>query len=257
MTMQRWKLIIEYDGSPYRGWQKQKDNLPTVQAALEQSLYDFCGQEIAVHVAGRTDAGVHAAGQVVHLDLDYGERDLSEYEFAKAINALIRPHPISVLKAEKTHADFHARFDAKNKLYIYRCLQRPAPPTIDKGKIWHVKRKWDIEAMKAAAQHLLGHHDFTSFRSADCQAKTPMRTLDRAEIITSPYDHYGGLEIQFHFEAQSFLYHQVRNMVGTLSLVGVGRIVADDVRDILAAKDRTKAGPTIPSDGLSLVRIDY
>lgn len=257
MAATRWKIIVEYDGTPFHGWQRQEGDLLTVQAALEKALFDFCGQTITLHVAGRTDTGVHAAGQVAHFDLDYGRRPLSGFELAKALNALVRPHPVSVLHAEQAAPDFSARFDAKNKLYIYRALRRHAPPTLERGKIWHIKKDIDIAAMQEGARHLIGHHDFTSFRSSDCQAKNPVRTLDRADIKTLPYDDCGGTEIRFYFEAQSFLHHQVRNMVGTLALVGYGKLAPADMTTILHAKDRTKAGPTAPPDGLSLVRIDY
>jgi tRNA pseudouridine38-40 synthase len=257
MVMQRWKLTIEYDGAYFHGWQKQDGDLPTVQTHIERAITKFSGQTVGLHVAGRTDAGVHAQGQIAHFDLDDGDRAMNEFEMAKALNALVGSKFISVLKAECVDANFHARFHAKNKLYIYRCLRRTAPPALSNGRVWHLRKDVDVEAMRLAAQNLLGHHDFTSFRATECQAKNPVRTLERADILTSSYDDHGGVEIQFHFEGQSFLHHQVRNMVGTLVHVGLGKFTHSQVKDILAQKDRTKAGPTAPPDGLSLVRIDY
>lgn len=255
--MERWKITIEYDGTPFHGWQKQEEGLQTVQSALEKALFEFSRQNISLHAAGRTDTGVSSQGQVAHFDIAPCKKPLSAYSIAKALNALVRPLPIAVLKAEKVADDFHARFHAKNKLYIYRCVIRPCRPVMDLGKVWHIKKKWDIAEMQKAIKHLIGHHDFTTFRATGCQAKHPNRTLESAHIEVKDYDTYGGLEVQFHFEAQSFLHHQVRNMVGTLSLVGEGKWSAEDVKTALEAKDRTKGGPTAPPDGLSLVRIDY
>lgn len=254
--MQRWKLTIEYKGTDYAGWQRQID-ASSIQQAIEEAITGFCQQEIRIHVAGRTDAGVHARGQVAHFDLDYGDRDLTGFDLAKALNAHLRPQPISIVSAEKVHAEFHARFDAANKLYLYRMLCRPSFPALEQGLLWHVKRDLDVAAMKAGAQYLLGHHDFTSFRDSQCQAKTPNRTLDRLDIETLAYDEKGGTEIRFYAEGRSFLHHQVRNMVGTLALVGEGKWQPNDVRTALEARDRTKAGPTAPSDGLYLMRVDY
>lgn len=254
----RWKLTIAYDGAPFHGWQRQEENLPTVQSVLENALKEYAQQDIRLHVAGRTDTGVSARGQVAHFDIeDNRKTPHNGQSIAKALNALSRPFPIAILQAEKVHDDFHARFDAKNKLYIYRCVRRTAPPVIDLGKVWHIKRDWHITEMQKAANELLGHHDFTSFRASGCQAKHPMRTLGRAEIIVKKYDDFGGQEIQFYFEAQSFLHHQVRNMVGTLALVGEGKWNAADMKAVLEIKDRTKAGQTAPPDGLSLMRVDY
>lgn len=254
--MQRWKLTIEYKGTDYAGWQRQID-APSVQQSIEEAITGFCQQELRIHVAGRTDAGVHARGQVAHFDLDYGDRELTGFDLAKALNAHLRPQPISIVKAEKVYPEFQARFDAVNKLYLYRLLCRPSSPALEQGLVWHVKREFDVEAMRVGAKHLLGHHDFTTFRDSQCQAKSPGRTLDRLDIETLPYDDCGGTEIRFYAEGRSFLHHQVRNMVGTLALVGEGKWQPDDVRVALEARDRTKGGPTAPSDGLYLMRVDY
>lgn len=254
--MTRWKLTIEYKGTDYAGWQRQ-DNAPSVQQAVEEAIYRFCQQEITLHVAGRTDAGVHAKGQVAHCDLDYGRRALSGFDFAKAINAHLRPQPVSVIKAEEAAEDFHARFSAVNKLYQYRIINRSAFPAIDVGLAWHVKKPLDAKAMHEAAQELVGHHDFTTFRDSDCQAKSPEKTLARLDVTSRPYDGVGGVEILIKAESRSFLHHQVRNMAGTLALVGEGKWSHNDVAKALAAKDRTKGGPTAPAEGLYLVRVDY
>lgn len=250
MTATRWKITIEYDGRPFSGWQYQ-DHIISVQQVIEDALYKFCQQVIRIHVAGRTDAGVHACGQVAHFDLDYGDRALSGYDLAKAMNAHLGDHPVSIVMAERVDAEFHARFSALNKLYRYRVLNRPARPALDVGRVWHIKRPLDVNAMRAGAVHLLGKHDFTTFRASECQAKSPLRSLDRAEIIQQ------GHEIDFYFEGRSFLHHQVRNMVGTLALVGEGKWHPDDIVRALAARDRTKGGPTAPPDGLYLMRVDY
>ncbi|NCC21273.1 MAG: tRNA pseudouridine(38-40) synthase TruA [Alphaproteobacteria bacterium] len=254
--MTRWKLTIEYLGTNYAGWQRQ-ENAPSIQQEIEEALYKFCQKDLRLHVAGRTDAGVHARGQVAHVDLDYGTRPLSGFDLAKAINAHLRPRPIAITAAEEVPQDFHARFSARNKLYTYRILCRPAPPALEQGRLWHVRKELDAGAMADAATVLLGHHDFTSFRDSQCQAKRPEKTLDRLDVETIPYDGNGGTEIQIHAEARSFLHHQVRNMVGTLALVGEGKWTAEDVRSALAARDRSRGGPTAPADGLYLVRVDY
>lgn len=250
MSSNRWKLTIEYDGRPFSGWQFQ-DHIISVQQVIEDALLKFCQQEIRIHVAGRTDAGVHACGQVAHFDLDYGERSLTGYDLAKAINAHLGRHPVSVLNAEIVASEFHARFSAINKLYRYRLLNRPARAALDVGRVWHVRRPLDVEAMQQGVKHLLGKHDFTTFRASECQAKFPLRSLDRADIVRN------GDEIDFYFEGRSFLHHQVRNMVGTLVLVGEGKWQPDDIARALELRDRTKGGPTAPPDGLYLMRVDY
>ena len=248
--MTRWKLTIEYDGAPYCGWQAQ-DGHPTVQGEIEAAIRKFCQQDIRIHAAGRTDTGVHATGQVAHFDLDYGNRPLSGFELVKAINAHLKPQPIVILSAEQATPAFHARFDATNKLYRYRIVNRPAPLGLDQGFAWHVWKPLDAAAMNDAAQMLCGHHDFSTFRDSECQAKTPVRTLDRIELIRR------GDEIFMEVEARSFLHHQVRNMIGTLVLVGQGKWSADDFRVAFEARDRTRGGITAPPDGLTLIRIDY
>lgn len=252
----RWKLIIEYKGTEFFGWQRQPD-VPSIQACLEDALYKFCQQNITVYVAGRTDAGVHALGQVVHFDLDYGDRALEGFDLLKALNYHLLPNPISVVNAQTVNNEFHARYSATNKLYRYRILQRPAFPSLERGLIWHFKRKLDASLMHEAAQLLLGQHDFTTFRDSQCQAKSPIKTLDRLDVTERAYDNYGGSEIIIETEGRSFLHHQVRNMVGTLSLVGEGKWQPSDIVTALTAKDRKAGGPTAPADGLYLVRIDY
>ena len=257
--MTRWKLKIEYDGRPYSGFQRQPD-VKTVQGEIEKALYKFCQQEIQITVAGRTDAGVHATGQIAHLDLDYrhsdgSERELSGFDLAKAINAHLGDELISIIDAEEVDPGFHARFDATNKLYTYRIVNRPYGLALDHGHAWWFKKPLDIGAMNEAAQHLIGHHDFSTFRDSQCQANSPIRTLDLLKVEERQF--LGQTEILIHAEGRSFLHHQVRNMVGTLSLVGEGKWNPEDVRVALQKCDRTAGGPTAPADGLYLVRIDY
>ena len=252
-----WKITIQYDGTDYAGWQRQPEGIPSIQESIETAITKFCGRDIPITAAGRTDAGVHAHGQVAHFDLDYGDRSLNGFDLAKAINAHLRPQPIAIVTAEETDSEFHARFDARNKLYRYRMVIRSAPPVMDGSYVWHYKYDLDVGAMREGAKYLLGHHDFTSFRDAQCQAKSPMRTLDRLDIFEDAYDDHGGRQIWFELEAQSFLHHQCRNIVGTLVDVGRGKISPDDVKIILQAKNRPAAGMTAPASGLSLVRIDY
>lgn len=252
MTLKRYKLTIEYDGAPFSGWQRQ-DGALSVQQVIEEAFFKFCGQDIRIHAAGRTDAGVHAAGQVAHGDLDYGDRALTGFDLSKALNAHLRDHPVSILMAEETAPDFHARFDAVSKTYLYRILSRPAPPAIDRGRVWHVRRPLDAAVMHQAAQALIGHHDFTTFRAVACQAKSPVRTLDELSVRRMENSD----EIQIRARGRSFLHHQVRNMAGTLKLVGEGKWTVQDVAAALAARDRTKGGPTAPPEGLTLVEILY
>ncbi|MBL4589858.1 MAG: tRNA pseudouridine(38-40) synthase TruA, partial [Alphaproteobacteria bacterium] len=214
MSVQRWKITIEYDGTNYSGWQIQEDGIASIQNSLEVALFKFCQQKIRVQGAGRTDAGVHAQGQVAHFDLDYGTRALRGHDLMMAINAHLRPQPISVVHAEKVEPDFHARFGAKNKLYTYRILTRAAPPTFDRTRFWHVKKPLNVQAMQDATPALLGKHDFTSFRAAGCQAKSPVRTLDRLDVVARAYDAFGGMEVLIHAGGRAFLYNQVRNLAG-------------------------------------------
>lgn len=250
MSVERWKFTIEYDGTDFCGWQRQKD-APSVQQFIEEALFKFCGQEIRIHAAGRTDTGVHARGQVAHFDLDYNGRALSGYDFAKAINALIRPHKIAILKAEIAKSDFHARFDALLKTYRYTVLTRRAPPVLDVNFVWHIYGDLNISGMREGIKFLVGHHDFTSFRGIDCQAKHPMRSIQSAEILQ--FDD----RLDFIFEGQSFLHHQVRNMVGSLMMVGQKKWNPQKIYEVLMAKNRAEAGPTAPPQGLCLERIIY
>lgn len=243
----RFKLTIEYDGGPFQGWQRLAEG-PSVQAALEEAVEKLTGERGEVVGAGRTDAGVHALGQVAHVDI---AKSFAPQRLCDALNAHLRPHPIAVLRAEEAAADFHARFDAVRRVYLYRLVSRRAPLTLDRGKAWRVARALDANAMHRAAQRLVGKHDFTTFRDSQCQAKSPVKTLDRAEVIAADN------EVQFWFEARSFLHRQVRSMVGTLVEVGLGKMTPDDLAEALAAKDRARCGPVAPPDGLYLVRVDY
>lgn len=248
--MTRWKLTIEYHGAPYCGWQRQNGQ-PSVQEEVEKAIAKFCQQDVRVHAAGRTDTGVHATGQIAHFDLDYGTRPLTGFDVAKAINAYLRPQPIAILKAQEAGDDFHARFNATNKLYRYRILNRVAPIAIDQGFAWHVWKPLDVPLMNKVAQNLLGTHDFTTFRDSECQAKSPVRSISRIELVRK------NDEVFMEVEGRSFLHHQVRNMIGTLVMVGEGKWDEDDFMKAFHARDRTKGGKTAPADGLTLVRIDY
>lgn len=250
----RWKLTIEYDGSSFAGWQRQT-NAPSVQEAIEKAITAFCGEEAQLHVAGRTDAGVHAVGQVAHVDL---ARETDERSVRDAINYHLRPYPVAIVKAERAAPEFHARFGAIHRVYCYKILMgRRADNVLQQKRVWHVQRELDVAAMNKAAKHLLGQHDFSSFRDAECQAKSPMRSMDRLEFIERKHELSAGRHIELWAEARSFLHHQIRNITGTLSLVGEGKWQPDDVKAVLEAKDRTKAGPTAPPDGLYFVRVDY
>ncbi len=245
--MSRYRLTIEYDGSGLVGWQRQADGI-SVQQALETAIARFCGEAVAVHGAGRTDAGVHALGQVAHIDLS---RDFPADVIRSAINHHLRPLAISVLEAQPAPAGFDARLSAVLRIYRYRMLNRRAPPSLDRGRVRHVAPPLDFEAMCAAARHLVGKHDFSTFRNSLCQAKSPVKTLDALELSRA------GAEIRIEARARSFLHHQVRNMAGTLELVGRGRWRPDDTAIALAARDRRAGGPTAPAEGLYLVEIRY
>lgn len=256
MSVTRYKMTVEYKGSDYYGWQRQP-NVPSVQESVERAIHAFSNQEVSVQVAGRTDAGVHATGQVFHVDLAPFSKPMDEFNILKAINAHLRPQPISILRVEMVNDEFSARFDAVNKLYRYRIVNRPGFLTVDRDLAWHIGPDLDVAAMREGASHLIGHHDFSTFRASECQANSPMRTLDRLDISERPYGECGGREIIIETEGQSFLHHQVRNMVGTLSLVGRGKWQPIDVKTALEAKNRADGGPTAPADGLYLVRVDY
>jgi tRNA pseudouridine38-40 synthase len=245
--MPRYKLTIEYDGSPFVGWQRQ-DNGPSVQAALEDAVFAFCGERVAVQGAGRTDTGVHAAAQVAHLDLA-AERQPDTIR--DAVNFHLKPKPVSVLAVEPAAADFHARFSATGRRYLYRILNRRAPPALERGRVWSVGYPLDAAKMAGAARLLEGRHDFNSFRSAACQAASSLKTLDRLSVVRA------GEEIRIEAAARSFLHNQVRILAGTLKLVGEGKWNEGDVAAALAAKDRTRAGPTAPPEGLCLMEVGY
>jgi tRNA pseudouridine38-40 synthase len=248
--MPRYKMIIEYCGTNYSGWQYHEGET-TIQGAIETAIKNFCGQSITVTGASRTDAGVHARGQVAHIDLNYKDNRLSAFEIMKAINAHLQGKSVVIVKMEQVVADFHARFDAAGKYYLYRILNRSAPPTLDLDHVWHIRRPLDVTQMTKASKYLLGKHDFSSFQTTGCQAKSPIKTLDRLDIEAV------GDEIHFHVEGRSFLYNMVRNMVGTLALAGHDKIEAESLQKILAAKDRRAAGPTAPARGLYLMRVMY
>jgi tRNA pseudouridine38-40 synthase len=243
----RYKLTIEYDGTGLVGWQRQANGL-SVQEALETAITSFCGEKVTIHGAGRTDAGVHALAQTAHLDLIQA---VAPEVLRSAVNHHLRPAAISILAAEAAPDEFDARLSATGRLYLYRILNRRAPPALDRGRVWQVAPLLDVEAMREGARHLIGHHDFSTFRDSLCQAKSPLKTLDALELRRS------GEEIHIEARARSFLHHQVRNMAGTLKLVGLGRWHPDDVARALAARDRRAGGPTAPPQGLYLVEIRY
>lgn len=246
--MTRWALLLEYDGRPFVGWQRQVNGL-SIQHVLEQAASHLnAGRSVASVVAGRTDAGVHAEGQVAHIDLPdcHGQRTIRD-----ALNFHMKPHPVVVLEAVAVPQDWSARFSASRRAYRFRILNRRSRPTLMAGHVWHVAASLDDAAMHQAAQRLLGRHDFTSFRAASCQAKSPFRTLDRLDVTRH------GEIIEVAAEARSFLHHQVRNFAGTLKLVGEGRWPIERVTTALAARDRGAAGPTAPPDGLALIGVGY
>jgi tRNA pseudouridine38-40 synthase len=245
--MPRYKLTLEYDGGPFCGWQRQADR-PSLQQALEEAVTAFCGETVAVHAAGRTDAGVHALGQVAHLDL---EREVRLDTLRNALNYHLRPAPIVVLEAAEVAPDFHARFSATARHYRYLIVNRPVPLALERGRAWFVPGRLDAEVMHEAASRLLGQHDFSSFRSALCQAKSPVKTLDSISVA------HRDAHIEISVRARSFLHHQVRNMVGTLKMIGQHRWPVDRIEAVLAARNRAAAGPTAPACGLYLVRVDY
>src|SRR5215218_6568478 len=245
--MPRYKLIIEYDGTPFVGWQRQA-NGRSVQQAIEEAIEAFAGRVVRIQTAGRTDAGVHATHQVAHVDLD---KDWRTDTVRDAANAHLKPAPVAILAAEIVPDAFDARASALKRHYLYRILNRRAPPGLDVHRVWHVPWALDVEAMHTAAQTLVGRHDFTTFRAAECQAKSPVRTLDRLDVTRH------GEEVRVAASARSFLHHQVRSMVGTIALVGAGRWSVEAVRQALEARDRTRCGPTAPASGLYLVGVDY
>ena len=243
--MTRYKVILEYDGTDLIGWQENRQG-PSVQSIIKDAIYGFCGARPDVVGAGRTDAGVHAVAMTAHFDID-GEFDANTV--MRALNFYLNNKPVSVLNCEIVSDEFNARFDCVARHYKYIVLNRSASPVLNKNRVYWVPRKLDVDAMRVAAQKLLGNHDFTSFRASECQAKSPVKTLDKIEISQN------GDEIIFEFSARSFLHHMVRNIVGTLVEIGLGKPY--DIDEILSAKNRSAAGPTAPADGLYFIRADY
>jgi tRNA pseudouridine38-40 synthase len=245
--MSRYKLTIEYDGAPFSGWQIQADRV-TVQGVLTAALEALSGEKTLVQGAGRTDAGVHARGQVAHVDL---AKEWDTDTVRDALNAHLRPHPVAVIFAERVADDFNARTSAVKRHYLYRIINRRADLTFDLGQAWRVPRVLDTGAMHNAAQRLVGKHDFTTFRAAECQANSPVKTLDQLDVVRA------GEDVNVYASARSFLHHQVRSMVGSLVMVGVGQWSADDLAKALDARDRSACGQVAPPDGLYLMKVDY
>jgi tRNA pseudouridine38-40 synthase len=245
--MPRYKLLIEYDGTPFIGWQLQERGL-SVQGVLMAAAQAFCGERVKVQGAGRTDTGVHALGQVAHVDL---AKDWPTDTVRDALTARLRPHPVAVLAAEKVPETFDARFSARQRHYLYRIVDRRSDLALERGRAWRRPRRLDEAAMAAAAQVLVGRHDFTTFRNVECQAKSPVKTLDRLDVVRA------GEEVRITACARSFLHSQVRSMVGALGFVGVGRWSADDLAAARDARDRSACATVAPPEGLYLVKVDY
>lgn len=245
--MTRWKLILEWDGAPFMGWQRQ-DHGPSVQAALERAAKAMTSEEVTAHAAGRTDAGVHALGMAVHIDL---AKEVTPQRLREGLNALLRPDPVAVLSAEPVGDDWHARFSCVGRRYLYRISNRRAPLTLERGRAWRIGPQLNLGAMQQAAGMLIGRHDFTTFRSAHCQSDSPVKTLDRLELQRV------GEEIHIHAAARSFLHHQVRSMVGCLALVGQRQWQPDRMRDALEARNRAALGLNAPAEGLYFVEAVY
>lgn len=245
--MTRWRLTVEFDGGPFMGWQRQ-DHGPSVQQAIEEAIEQMTGEEVRLHCAGRTDAGVHGLAMSAHVDID---KELTPHRLREGANALLRPQPVALTAVETVADDWHARFSCIGRRYLYRILNRRAPPTLDKGRVWHIAQQLDVAAMAEGAHHLIGHHDFTTFRSVHCQSQSPVKTLDSLSVEQV------GEEVHIRAAARSFLHHQVRSMVGTLSLVGRGQWVPADVRAALEARDRQALGLNAPPEGLYFVEAVY
>jgi tRNA pseudouridine38-40 synthase len=243
----RWRLTIEYDGGPFMGWQRQEHG-PSVQQTLEEALQRMTGEQVQFTAAGRTDAGVHALAMAAHVDV---MKSHTPHRLREGLNALVRPSPVSVLEVEQVADDWHARFSCVGRRYLYRILNRRAPPALDVGRVWHVPAELDLEAMQEGAAHLIGRHDFTTFRSAQCQSDSPVKTLDRLEVNGA------GNEIHITAAARSFLHHQVRSMVGCLAMVGRGQWKAGDMRKALEARDRSALGFNAPPHGLYFMEAIY
>lgn len=249
--MPRYALLIEYHGAPFSGWQRQPDQ-PSVQGAVQAALAKLEPREHTIAAAGRTDAGVHATGQVAHCDM---ERDWEPFRLSEALNYHLKPQPVAIVGCARVADDFHARFGALERQYLFRVIARRPPLTFEAGQYWCVKRQLDVDAMQEAANRLVGHHDFTTFRSTICQAKSPMKTLD--ELRIEAFARAFGTEYHFHVRARSFLHNQVRSFVGTLERVGAGSWTPDDVTAALGAKDRAACGPVSPPHGLYLANVRY
>ncbi len=245
--MPRYRVTLEYDGTPFSGWQRQADQ-PSVQQALEDAIAAFSGETVTTQAAGRTDSGVHARGQVVHFDL---EREWDPFRVMEAVNFHLKPNPVAVIAADEANADFEARFSAKARHYEYRILNRRARAALERNRVWQVPVPLDAAAMHEAAQTALGTHDFTTFRAAGCQAKSPVKTLDVLDVARA------GEQVVVTASARSFLHHQVRSLVGSLKLVGEGKWTPGDFKDALDAADRTRCGALAPSAGLYLMKVDY
>jgi tRNA pseudouridine38-40 synthase len=247
----RFALTVEYDGRPFSGWQRQTAS-PSVQAAIEAAIFAVTGEAVAVHAAGRTDAGVHATAMRAHVDV---AREITPFRLMEAINARIRPAPVAILECVVVPEDWHARFSCLGRRYEYRIVLRRAPLTWERGLAWRIPRELDSDAMARGAARLIGRHDFTTFRSAHCEADSPLRTLDRLDVVRT--DSIRGDQISIFASARSFLHHQVRSMVGCLALVGQAKWSPDDMADALAARDRTRLGLNAPPDGLFFIGADY
>jgi tRNA pseudouridine38-40 synthase len=244
----RYKITIEYLGTGLCGWQRQSNGL-SAQGVLEDAIYRFSGQKVTLFAAGRTDAGVHASGQVAHFDLH--EKDYDTNTVIRAINHFVRPNKIGVISCELVDENFHARFSANKRHYLYRIKNRPGKVVLDEDRAWWITEELDIEQMQKGANYLLGHHDFTSFRAKYCQGSSPMKTLSKIDLVKT------GDEIEIYLSARSFLHHMVRNIVGTIRCVGNGKLEPENIKDILEAKDRASAGPTAPACGLYFIGVDY
>ncbi len=250
--MPRYALKIEYDGGPFHGWQRQKNGLASVQQAIEQALSRLQPDHPGIAAAGRTDAGVHAWAQVAHCDM---AKHWDHFRLSEALNFHLKPAPVAIIDCAQVADDWHARFSAVERRYLFRLISRRAPLVHDAGRAWRVGHGLDIEAMRAGAAHLIGEHDFSTFRASECQARSPVKTLDAISITALPYSH--GTEFQFALRARSFLHNQVRSIVGTLERVGAGAWKPQEVREALEARDRARCGPVCPGDGLYLDGVGY
>lgn len=249
--MAKYALKIEYDGKPFKGWQRQADQ-PSVQQTIEEALGKLEKNVPSIVTAGRTDTGVHALGQVAHCEM---QKDWKPFRLSEALNFHLKPNPVSILDVARVDDDFSARFSAQERQYIYRILNRRAPATFHRGQVWRVPYFLDVDAMQEAADHLIGTHDFTTFRSTMCQASSPVKTIDEARFEI--HDTLEGREVQFHCRARSFLHNQIRSLIGSLERVGSGNWTPDDFKDVLDAMDRQACGPVAPPQGLYLSKVRY